>query len=326
MELGRNCDSHWKGVAKDVFSKWQSSEQVLRQFKRKKANAEEREEYQHAIRELSQLRQADLSEKAVLIKEKERQHKELESTLDLLQDEKHKLFEQQKEGNHMANAWQESITGLRKKIDNLEESIQGRDREIQVLKERNEDVEQVLTDKNDSKLSQLVTIVDNHDLLLSVYLVTFPQDEQDTKIHFLDKVTHRCSKAFKLLVNKCYEDLVYNLERIGQLISSVDSLIKEVFDLDVELEFLMYLRVVQCMNPSLFDTLEVTLMKQHDLTKHKIQYRNVELTQARIFFTTAYLAKLNMKNRLAQNQLSGPRKRRTPQKQIISGNCGPVGF
>ena len=157
------------------------------------------------------------------------------------------------------------------------------------------------------------------------YMDTFPQDEKELKIQFLDNITHRCSQAFKLLVNKCYEDLVCNLRGSVLLIPNVDSFIETIFDLDLDLDCIMYLRVVQCLNPSLFDTLESTLVKQHDLTKHKIHYRQVELTQARQVFTLAFLSKSSAKNKRCQADCDPPVKA-APKIKFGSDSCRPVGF
>lgn len=317
-----------------MFSKWQRAEELCREKDRELTRKKEGElwrayhehcqELEHAVKELSELRQADVNEKNVLIKEKEVQNDELKAALDVLGDHRLKILQQDEQNGECTKNLQDTITKLRKDLNDLLESHDGKEREIEVLKEQNMEIHQLIKDRNDSKLAQLVTVENRHDLLLAIYMDTYPQDKKDLEMQFLDTVTHGSSKAFKLLVNKCYEDLVCNLRGFVLLVPNVESFVEAVFDQNLEVECIMYLRVVQCLNPSLFDTLESSLVKQHDLTKHKIHYRQVELTQARQVFALAFLSQSSDPSK-KRDQCPPPAK--TCKKiKFNKDSCKPVGF
>ena len=320
---------NWEWECRDMFSKWQRAEELCREKDRKlmqvpsssaMCQEEQCSELEHAVRELGELRRIDLKEKEVLVREKELQSKQLESTLDHLHEQQSKMAEKEKLNELSASQLQGNISGMRNKISDLIQTNEEKDRQMQLLQEQKQQMQQIIRDKTDSKVNQVVKVVDRYDLLLSRYMDAFPQDEKDLKVQFVDPVTKRCSQAFRLLANKCYEDMVCNVGGSVLLLPSPDSFVEAIFDLDLDLEGIMYLRVVQCLNPSLFDTLESTLVKQHDLTKHKIRYRHIELTQARQVFLLAYLAKSRQKS-----EQSTPS---TPSRKISfhKPSSRPVGF
>jgi hypothetical protein len=317
---------NWECEYRDVFSKWQRAEELCREKDRKlmegfssSALLQEEQclELEHAVLELGELRREDLKEKKILVREKELQSKHLESTLDLLHEQKAKLAESEEQNNQSTSRLQENISSLRNKISDLVQANNEKDKQLQLLHEQNEHMHQMVSDKTDSMAGQIVKVVDRYDLLLSRYMDAFPQDEKDLKVQFVDPVTKRCCQAFRLLTNKCYEDMVCNVRGMVLLLPDPDSFVESIFDLDLDLEGIMYMRVVQCLNPSLFDTLEASLVKQHDLTKHKIRYRHIELTQARQVFLLAYLAKTRQKN-----QQSSPSRKFSFHKPSFR----PVGF
>lgn len=318
---------NWECEYRDVFSKWQRAEELCREKDRKLMQGfactaalqeEQHSELKHAVRELGELRQEDLKEKKILVREKELQSKHLESTLDLLHEQKSKLAQWQEQNDQSTSRLQGNISCLRNKVSDLVQANNEKDKQLQLLQEQNEQMCQIVSDKSDSMAGQIVKVVDRYDLLLSRYMDAFPQDERDLKLQFVDQVTKRCCQAFRLLANKCYEDMVCNVRGVVLLIPNPDSFVEAIFDLDLDLEGIMYMRVIQCLNPSLFDTLEATLVKQHDLTKHKIHYRHTELTQARQVFLLAYLAKFRQKI-----QQSSPSSRKMT---FHKPSFPPVGF
>ena len=329
-------DRQWEAMYRDVFSKWQRAERLCKEKDEKLSRrdpdpvlretlvyAQQCDDLKHAVRELGDLRQTDLKEKHFLIRENEQQGRRLEATLDLVRDRERQLIELEEVNSQSFNELEEKESNMREEMDRLMESNENKEHSMQALAEQNEELRQALQDKSEVNLCQTVKVVDRHDLFLSRYLDAFPQDQRDLKVQFVDGITKRCNQAFRLLVNKCHEDLVCNLKNSVCLFPTPDSLVEAVFDLDLDLEAIGYLRVVQCLNPSLFDTMESTLVRQHDLTKHKIHFRQVELTQARQVFLLAYLDKWRAKNEPPDCRGTDSRRGKI---RISREECGPVGF
>ena len=259
-------------------------------------SAQECEDLREAVRELGQLRQTDLSDKQFLLRENRKQGKKLEATLDLVRDRERDLIEQEQTREDDRRELGESASLLREEVERLRASNEEKEHSLQQLAERNEELRLSLQDRSDAGLCTLVQVVDRYDLLLSRYMDTFPQDQRDMKVQFVDKVTKRSNTAFRLLANKCREELVCNHADLVHFFPDPESFVEAVFDLDLDLQALHYLRVVQCMTPSLFDTMESTLVRQHDLTRNKIHFRQTEINQARLAFLQAFLEVWRKKN------------------------------
>ena len=332
-------DERWEGMDGDVFSKWQRAETLCREkdvrSDRHRSGgedvtlcAQQCDDLKHAVRELGELRKIDLKEKQFLIRENELQGRKLETTLDLVRDREQKLVEQEEIGAERVRELRENASQMRGEMDSLIESNANKERTVQVLAEQNEELRQTLQDRRDIGLSTTVRVVDRYDLALSRYMDAFPQDKKDLKVQFVDEVTKRSNQAFRLLVNKCHEELICNLRNSVQLFPDPDSFVEAVFDLDLDLQAIGYLRVVQCLNPSLFDTMESTLVRQHDLTKHKIHFRQVELNQARQVFLLAYLNKWWDKNERSGQRCDSNGSPSSAGRKIRTSSdpCGPVGF
>ena len=345
MDTQSSTVHQWESMYENLFSKWQRAETLCRKkdeqlshyqdYHRENISTKDDvvlygqrcEELQEAVKELTELRKIDRKEKDLLVEEKNLESEKLGVTYDLLQEQKLKLIEQQQVDNDTVNSLQQTVSSMRNKLNELLKVSENKDSELQTLREQNEQLHQVLSDKSDSKLSKAVKILDAHDLLLSRYLDAFPQDTRELCVQLVDKVTSRCSHAFKLLVRKCYEDLVCNLKGVVLLIPDTDTFVRTIFDLDLDLEAIMYLRVIQCLYPGLFDTLEATLIKQHDLTRHKINYRQAELNQARQIFALAFLSKHQAKHfSLSSPPPPPPPPSLLSQQTLITEDSCPVGF
>lgn len=295
-------------------------------------SAEECEDLREAVRELGQLRQVDMRDKQFLLRENRTQGKKLEATLDLVRDRERKLIEQEQTREDEHRELSESASLWRQKAERLLESNEEKERSLQELVERNEELRQSLQDRSDASLCTLVQVVDRYDLLLSRYMDTFPQDRRDMKVQFVDKVTKRSNTAFRLLANRCREDLVCHHADLVHFFPDPQSFVEAVFDLDLDLQALHFLRVVQCMNPSLFDTMESTLVRQHDLTRNKIHFRQTELNQARLGFLQAFLEVWRKKNlggspdRPGRGAATASRAARQFRPSSGETSDGPVGF
>ena len=185
---------------------------------------------------------------------------------------------------------------LKKCVGELREEAMKKDQllaqlseEVQLLREERDGLKDVVSDLKEGRFERQVKIASNIDVLLKKYVEIFPQDESDITSKFVDRVSQHSSLAFHLLLKLCHEDAISNIRLLAGIIPSAESMIDVVVHHKLFVEMCRYARIVQCRNAGMFEEASTASSKSKELTRHKINYEEVELVNARQQFVLVVL-------------------------------------
>lgn len=206
-------------------------------------------------------------------------------------EEKKELFERVVKENHSeVRKLEEAAKSLRKTLRACEGKLERALGDVKRLNEERQGLLDTIRDMEEDKCkSNQIKIKSNVDVVLSKYLAAFPQDEEGLKIRFVDGVTNSHSFAFLLLMKLCHEDVLSNIRAASTIIPTRESMVDMVVQRQLFVEFCHYARIVQCKNANTFDEAMVASAKTKDMTRHTINYEEMELCNARQQFVLALL-------------------------------------
>lgn len=220
-------------------------------------------------------------------------------------EEKKELFERVvRENQNEVRKLEEAARSLRKALKTCEGKLGRALGDVKRLEEERQGLLDTIRDMEENKCkSKQISIKSNLDIVLSKYMAAFPQDEDSLKIRFVDDVTNSHSFAFLILMKLCHEDVLSNIRTASSIIPTKESMVDVVVQHQLFVELCHYARIVQCKNANTFDEAMVASTKTKEMTRHKINYEEMELCSARQQFV---LALIRVTNTLPSSSPSSP--------------------
>lgn len=213
------------------------------------------------------------------------------TTLKTTLEGKKELFERVVRENHNeVRKLEEAARSLRRSLKTSEDNLEKALDDAKRLEQERRGLLDTIRDMEESKCNaRQVKIKSNFDVVLSKYLAAFPKDDDGLRIRFVDDVTNSHSFAFLLLMKICHEDVLSNIRAASSIIPTKESMVDMVVRHQLFLELCHYARIVQCKNANTFDEAMVANAKTNEMTRHKINYEEMELCSARQQFVLALI-------------------------------------
>ncbi len=296
-----NSSDNWETRYHELYERFQQCEKILerdmQEKVRKLAHAEKviMEKTKTILDNDEALRTMGCDLRCLYEKEERyvKERSKLLSKVSLLENDLVEAKEQheraEREMTRVTEKLKSTVSCLRSTVSKQDEDLRKTMQEIRNLQEVNEGLRDTLRDLKDGMTCQEVKQVTNIDIILSKYLEMFPQDEDSIRLRFVDKTTQQSSLAFHMLLQLCHEDALSNVTMLKHVVPTRDSMVGAVVHHSLFVEMCRYARIQQCKNAGIFEEAIAASSKTKEMTRHKINYEEVELVSARQQFVMAMI-------------------------------------
>ena len=245
---------------------------------------------------------------------------DLENTLIVT---KSALVTSEKEKHHLTEQIFNDEEKRQIQIEQITKEFQDKCKDIEILKEKNQELTDTLNEYKDGLRSQNIKCFNNYDVIFSKYIEAFPTDEPNLRAIFQDPVSQGSNLSFQMLVQLCYDDIVLNIGDFVYYVDDAAKMLEEIIKFELFVRFCQYARIMQFKNPQFFHDTTDAFSKNKELTRHKIAYEEVEIVTARTQFVLSLIKSITLNNENEVKDHPKQKKKKKENKMIFDK---PVGF